>query len=194
MTGHRVSLIVGYAKAGGADVPTVEAQEADLRAAGARRIFSGADGLVECMAYLRDGDLLAVTTPDRLATGPGALLALETDLARRGIGLAVLSIAGQMVEFANPATRPLVVTLAAIAAWQRTAFADRQRAGIAAARDAGVYRGGVARIPAEDVRAKLRSGTKAAKVAREFGIARSSVYRLAVVRSGSTPSGQSYRQ
>ena len=52
----------------------LEAQQRDLRAAGAEEVFaehasSAAERatLAECLAYLRDGDVLVVTRPGRLA-------------------------------------------------------------------------------------------------------------------------------
>jgi DNA invertase Pin-like site-specific DNA recombinase len=54
--------------------PPLAAQERDLKAAGAERIFgeqvsSAAKRakLAECLAFLRGGDVLTVTKPDRLA-------------------------------------------------------------------------------------------------------------------------------
>lgn len=61
----------------------LEAQERDLRAAGAKRIFAeqvssvaSRSKLIECLAFLREGDLLAVTKPDRLARSTAELLGI----------------------------------------------------------------------------------------------------------------------
>jgi DNA invertase Pin-like site-specific DNA recombinase len=48
--------------------------------------------LAECLAFLREGDVLTVTKPDRLARSTAELLSIEADLTRRGIGLVVLSM------------------------------------------------------------------------------------------------------
>ena len=42
--------------------------------------------LTECLAFLRDGDVLTVTKPDRLARSTAELRAIEADLSKRGIG------------------------------------------------------------------------------------------------------------
>jgi DNA invertase Pin-like site-specific DNA recombinase len=40
---------------------------------------------------MRDGDVLTVTKPDRLARSTAELLSIEADLSKRGIGLVILS-------------------------------------------------------------------------------------------------------
>jgi hypothetical protein len=51
--------------------------------------------LAECLAFLREGDVLTVTEPDRLARSTAELLSIEADLSKRGIGLVVLSMGGE---------------------------------------------------------------------------------------------------
>jgi len=46
--------------------------------------------LAECLAFLRNGDVLTVTKPGRLVRSTAELLAIEADLSRRGIGLVIL--------------------------------------------------------------------------------------------------------
>jgi hypothetical protein len=43
--------------------------------------------LTECLAFLRDGDALAVTKPDRLARSAAELLTIQADLSKRGSGM-----------------------------------------------------------------------------------------------------------
>ena len=57
-----------------------------------------------CLGFLREGDVLTVTKPDRLARSTAELLAIEADLSKRGVGLVVLSI-GVASDW-TPATRP----------------------------------------------------------------------------------------
>jgi DNA invertase Pin-like site-specific DNA recombinase len=59
--------------------------------------------LNECLAFLRDGDALTVTKPDRLARSTTELLAIEADLSKRGVGLVVRAWAASDWI---PATRP----------------------------------------------------------------------------------------
>ncbi len=66
-------MIVGYAGTSTKDQAAgLAAQKRDLTAAGAERIFGEQISstakrakLAECLAFMRDGDVLAVTKPDR---------------------------------------------------------------------------------------------------------------------------------
>ena len=89
---------VGYARTSTSDQTAgLAAQERDLAAAGADQIFSEQISstakrvkLAECLAFLRAGDVLTVTKPDRLARSTAELLTIEADLSKRDIGLVVL--------------------------------------------------------------------------------------------------------
>jgi DNA invertase Pin-like site-specific DNA recombinase len=50
--------------------------------------------LAECLAFMREGDVLTVTKPDRLARSTAELLSIEADLSKRSIGLVILSMGG----------------------------------------------------------------------------------------------------
>jgi DNA invertase Pin-like site-specific DNA recombinase len=57
--------------------------------------------LAECLTFLREGDALMVTKPDRLARSTTELLAIEVDLSKRGVGLVVLSMEGERLDTAT---------------------------------------------------------------------------------------------
>jgi DNA invertase Pin-like site-specific DNA recombinase len=59
--------------------------------------------LNECLAFLRGGDALIVTKPDRLARSTTELLSIEADLSKRGVGR--WSLAWAASDWI-PATRP----------------------------------------------------------------------------------------
>ena len=71
-------MLIGYARTSTVDQKAgLEAQVRDLRAAGAKKVFSEQvssvaqrDTLKACLDYLREGDALVVTKPDRLAGRP----------------------------------------------------------------------------------------------------------------------------
>jgi len=50
---------------------------------------------------MREGDVLTVTKPDRLARSTAELLSIEADLSKRGIGLVVLSMGGERLDTRN---------------------------------------------------------------------------------------------
>ena len=76
---------VGYARTSATDQAAgLAAQERDLTAAGAERIFGEQLSsvakrvkLAECLAFMREGDVLTVTKPDRLARSTAELLSMR---------------------------------------------------------------------------------------------------------------------
>ena len=88
-------MIVVYARTSTSDQTAgLDAQTRDLKAAGAERIFSEQVSstakrakLAECLAFLREGDVLTVTKPDRPGAQHGRAVSIEADLTKRGIGL-----------------------------------------------------------------------------------------------------------
>ena len=68
-------MLVGYARTSTTDQKAgLVAQERDLRAAGAEKVFTEQvssvaqrGGLKACLEFMREGDALVVTKPDRLA-------------------------------------------------------------------------------------------------------------------------------
>jgi DNA invertase Pin-like site-specific DNA recombinase len=55
---------------------------------------------------------------------------------------------------------------------------ERQMEGITKAKAAGVYKGRKPKLPRDEIRAAIAAGTSPAGVAKQFKIARSSVYRI----------------
>src|SRR5689334_23618331 len=92
----RPPMLVGYARTSTTDQKAgLAAQERDLRDFGCKKIFNEEgssvarrDKLRACLDFIRDGDVLVVTKPDRLARSTAELLMIETDLSRRRVGLA----------------------------------------------------------------------------------------------------------
>ena len=158
------------------------AQERDLTAAGAERIFGEQLSsvakrvkLAECLAFMREGDVLTVTKPDRLARSTAELLSIEADLSKRGIGLVVLSMGGgERLDTRNPTSKLMLTILAGVATWEREIMLERQREGIAKAKAAGKYKGRPISIDAAQIK-QLRAELGPAAIAKRLGIARSSV-------------------
>lgn len=179
-------MIIGYARTSTTDqLAGLEAQKRDLQAAGAERVFSERVSSIatrpelrECLAFLREGDVLAVTKPDRLARSTADLLAIEADLTKRGIDLIVLSMGGERLDTRNPTSKLMLTILAGVATWEREIMLERQREGIAKAKADGKYLGRKATIDAAGVLALKAAGVGPAEIAKRLGVARSSVYRV----------------
>lgn len=179
-------MIIGYARTSTTDqLAGLEAQQRDLAAAGAKRVFSERVSSIatrpqlrECLTFLRQGDVLAVTKPDRLARSTADLLAIEADLTKRGIDLIVLSMGGERLDTRNPTSKLMLTILAGVATWEREIMLERQREGIAKAKAEGKYQGRKATIDPAVILALKAEGVGPAEIAKRLGVARSSVYRM----------------
>ncbi len=185
---RRQAMIVGYARTSTAEQEAgLAAQERDLAAAGAERMYAEQVSsvaqrgkLAECLAFLREGDVLAVTKPDRLARSTAELLTIEADLSKRGVGLLVLSMGGERLDTRNPTSKLMLTILAGVATWEREIMLERQREGIAKAKADGKYKGRVptARRQSATVLSLKAEGVTPTEIARRLGMSRMSVYRV----------------
>ena len=176
---------IGYARTSTSDQTAgLEAQARDLKAVGVEKLFTEQTSsvaqrtkLAECLAFLREGDVLTVTKPDRLARSTAELLSIEADLSKRGVGLVILSMGGEKLDTRKPTSKLMLTILAGVATWEREIMLERQREGIAKAKAEGRYKGRPQSIDRGKVRELLTQMGPAA-VAEQLGIARSSVYRM----------------
>jgi DNA invertase Pin-like site-specific DNA recombinase len=183
-----MEMLIGYARTSTTDQQAgLIAQERDLRASGAEKIFAEQvssiaqrSALKTCLEFVRESDVLVVTKPDRLARSTAELLNIEADLSKRGIGLIVLSMGGEKLDTRNPTSKLMLTILAGVATWEREIMLERQREGIAKAKAEGKYKGRkpTVVVQADTIRAMRAAGTSSIEIARELGIGRSSVYRM----------------
>jgi DNA invertase Pin-like site-specific DNA recombinase len=181
-------MIIGYARTSTRDqIAGLEAQQRDLKAAGAERLFSELvssvaqrDKLQAAIDFAREGDALMVTKPDRLARSTAELLAIEAHLSKRNIGLVILSMGGERLDTRNPTSKLMLTILAGVATWEREIMLERQREGIAKAAAAGKYKGRkpTARAKADEVRGLAAQGVTREGIAKQLGIGVASVYRI----------------
>jgi len=184
----RPAMLIGYARTSTIDQRAgLDAQVRDLRAAGAEKAFKEQVSSVgqrhtlkRCLDYLREGDALVVTKPDRLARSTASLLAIEANLSKRGIGLVVLSMGGEKLDTRNPTSKLMLTILAGVATWEREIMLERQREGIAKAKAEGKYKGRTPTVAKQAVQIRLMhgAGVGPSEIARRLGVARSSVYRM----------------
>src|ERR1700676_3211227 len=142
-------ILVGYARVSTYDQQAgLDAQIRDLKAAGCEEIFSEQvsavaqrDRLKEALRFVRRGDTLVVCKPDRLARSTTDLLRIVEDLDRRGVGMIMLSMGGQQIDTRAPTGKLMITMLGAIAEFERGLLLERQREGIAKAKQDRKYRG-----------------------------------------------------
>lgn len=189
-------MLVGYGRTSTVEQEAgLAAQERDLRAAGCERVFAERvssvakrPALTDALAFLREGDTLVVTKPDRLARSTQELLALVDSLTARGVGLLVMSMGGAPLDTRNPTSKLMLTILAGVATWEREIMLERQREGIAKAKADGKYQGRVptARRQTEEALRLKAEGVHPLVIAGRLGMSKASVYRCL---AGATKAG-----
>ena len=136
--------------------------------------------LAAMLAFVRDGDTVLVHSMERLARNLYDLRATVRSLTARGVQVQFVK---EQLTFTGDDTAMatlLLSVMGAFAEFERALIKERQREGIALAKQRGAYRGRRKALTADQV-AELRAGATAgrpkAALAREFGISRETVYQ-----------------
>ncbi len=176
--------VIGYARVSTVG-QSLEAQLEKLKEAKAEKIYeetiSGVrkdrPELAAMLEFARDGDTIVVTRLDRLARSTRHLLEIVEGLLDRGIRLHIMAI---NLDTGTPHGKLMVSMLASIAEFERALMLERQREGIAIAKEAGRYKGRkpTAQAKAAEAWCLIDQGKSKAEVARELNIGRSSLYRI----------------
>ncbi|MCZ2404476.1 recombinase family protein [Paenarthrobacter sp. Z7-10] len=181
MAGHK-GQVVGYVRVSAAD----QNEARQLEALGpVDRLFSekvsgkNADDraqLQQMLIYVRDGDMVRVKSPDRLARSTTDLLALVEQLKAKGVALEFID--NPALNTDTPQGEFMLTVLAAIAQLERKTIRERQAEGIAIAKRNGVY-DRVPKLSPEQIqlaRERIAQGVPKAKVARDLGVSRQTLY------------------
>ncbi|QIG53900.1 recombinase family protein [Altererythrobacter sp. BO-6] len=172
---------IGYARVSTED-QDCSIQEEALRKAGADVVRSekksgtstkGRTELETVLDFLREGDTLLVTRIDRLARSVGDLEGIVGQLKTKR---AHLKATEQPIDTSTPAGRAFLQMLGVFAEFETAIRRERQMEGIAKAKARGVYKGRKPSVPVERVQELKAGGMGASAIAKELGIARSSVY------------------
>jgi DNA invertase Pin-like site-specific DNA recombinase len=178
--------VVGYARVSTKD-QNPEAQEAELRAAGAERVFvdRGESSRVAdrpqwlaCQDYLRSGDTLMVRSLDRLAGTTTLAIQTITMLGEQGIN--IRSLTEPDIDTTTPMGRALFGIVAVFAQLRVDQIRENTRRGLANARAQGRVGGRPTVMSAERIAQaeKMRGeGMSYATIARTLGVGASSVSR-----------------
>ena len=138
--------------------------------------------LKECLAYLRDGDTLHIHSIDRLARSLRDLLNVVEELLRRGIKI-VFHNENMNFDGINPnPTQALYLNiLGAVAEFERQMIRERQREGIALAKQRNAYdrcgrKPSLSPKQIEEIKARLANGEPLTSLAKEYGVSRQTIY------------------
>lgn len=137
--------------------------------------------LERCLEVLREGDILHVHSIDRLARNLQDLLSLLSELTERGV---TVTFHKENLTFTpdkeNPFQRLQLQLIGAVAEFERAMIRERQKEGIVIAKAAGKFKGrkpGLTPEQVEEIRQRKRQGEKVARLAREFRVARQTLYQ-----------------
>jgi DNA invertase Pin-like site-specific DNA recombinase len=165
-------------------VASFEAQDRELRAAGAEKLFAEQTSSVAVRAQLeaaldsiRAGDIFVVTKIDRLARSVADLCAIVERIAAKDAALRILAM---NLDTATSNGRLMLNVFASVAQFEREIMLERQREGIAKAKGEGKYKGRkpTASTKAADVHRLAAEGMTRVAIAAELKIGVASVYRV----------------
>ena len=94
--------------------------------------------LQEMLQFAREGDTIYVHDFSRLARSTKDLLSIVEDLQKRGIELVSVK---ENIDTSTSSGKLMLTMIAAINEFERTNMLERQREGIALAKERGVYKG-----------------------------------------------------
>lgn len=132
----------------------------------------------EMLRYLREGDVLQVTSADRLARSTRDLLDIVQSLKDRGVQVEFLD--NPALNTDTPQGEFMLTILAAVAQLERSIIRERQAEGIAIARAKGKYDRAPKLSPeqAREVRKLAAMGVPKTAIARKMGCSRHTVYAV----------------
>ncbi len=132
------------------------------------------------LAFVREGDTVVVHSMDRLARNLDDLRRLVQGLTRRGVRIEFVKECLTFTGEDSPMANLMLSVMGAFAEFERALIRERQREGIALAKQRGSYRGRKKALAPErvaDLRRRAAAGEKKAQLAREFGISRETLYQ-----------------
>ena len=150
--------------------------------------------LSELLSYVRQGDTVVVHSMDRLARNVVDLRRLVEGLTARGIRVEFLKENLTFTGGDTPAAMLMLSVMGAVAEFERALIRERQREGIALARQKGVYRGRKQALSVEQaaaLRTRAAAGEGKASLARAFQVSRETVYRYLRQASGALIAAES---
>jgi DNA invertase Pin-like site-specific DNA recombinase len=131
------------------------------------------------LTFVREGDTVVVHSMDRLARNLDDLRRLVQSLTKRGVAVQFLKENMTFTGEDTPMANLMLSVMGAFAEFERALIKERQREGIALAKQRGVYTGRKRALsPAQVVELRRRAATESkAALAREFQISRETLYQ-----------------
>lgn len=135
--------------------------------------------LTEMLDYVREGDTIVCHSIDRLARDLQDLMHLVQTLTGRGVGVRFMKEALTFDGNASPMQTMILQVMGSFAQFERSMIRERQREGQESARAKGKIPGRKPKLSGDQItelKARIASKEPKAKIAREFGISRETLY------------------
>lgn len=136
--------------------------------------------LKKMLDFVRDGDEIIVCSMDRLSRNLRDLLQMVEELQARGVAVTFLKEGFSFKPNDNsPVAKLTLQIMGSVAEFERQIILERQKEGIALAKERGVYKG---RKPlSQDIINKIiersKMGVSATRISKDLGIGLASCYR-----------------
>ena len=132
------------------------------------------------LKFVRLGDTVVVHSMDRLARNLDDLRRIVANLTGRGVKVQFVKESLTFTGEDSPLANLMLSVMGAFAEFERALLKERQREGITLAKQRGAYRGRKKLFTPADViqlKARVAAGESKAKVARDLGISRETLYQ-----------------
>ncbi|PRZ12670.1 DNA invertase Pin-like site-specific DNA recombinase [Laceyella sacchari] len=189
-------MIYGYARVSTKD-QSLDVQVEQLRAYGvddvvmekvSGRSVDHRTGFKSLLGRVKKGDTIVVTKLDRFARSTKDALETIEYLNDKGVGLVILNFGGMNVDTTTPTGKLMITMFSAVAEFELGIIKERQREGIAKAKERGVYKGRPKRYTAnhaglahalELYQNRDTNGLTVKKIAEITNISEATIYREA---------------
>lgn len=133
--------------------------------------------LTRALETLRSGDMFVIYKLDRLARSVRELHTIADDLQKRGINFVSIS---DRIDTSTAAGKAMFGMLAVFAEFERGMIQERTLAGLQSARKKGKFGGRptIEEKTKKHIRTLYNAGESATAIAKEFGVGRSTVYKI----------------
>ena len=132
------------------------------------------------LSFVRTGDTVIVHSMDRLARNLDDLRRIVQTLTSRGVRIEFVKEHLSFTGEESPMASLMLSVMGAFAEFERALINERQREGIALAKQRGAYKGrkkALSTASVAQLRQRIARGMSKAQVARELGISRQTLYQ-----------------
>nr|WP_242474099.1 recombinase family protein [Tomitella biformata] len=135
--------------------------------------------LEQMLGFVRDGDVVITHSMDRLARNLDDLRRLVKTLTDKGVRVEFVKESLTFTGEDSPMAMMMLSVMGAFAEFERSLILERQKEGIAKAKQRGVYKGRKPALTPEQagqLAARAKAGESKTALAKAYGVSRETVY------------------